>query len=494
MKKKILSRALCLVLCNLLFLVNILPQELDPLGPMRFSSPAAPTLKNPTRINLPARIGTGMSPLKLSFLGKVGGVAFDGVAKPERGLTITNIRLNYSSTKSDGNRLSVKLNNKEISAPIYDWQLIPIAKFADDSEHFSCVTLFGKLEDKQREKEVKKKRGRIINYHPAFENTLLGIRLFQLDGLILSSHNSDLPKYNREYLLGNGEPTPDVKANIGGFQAFEDDFNNYLYRDAGLMQSFTSYVISNYKRHTLINVKDNKLILSGEPSYYFWKRNEPNYSLFLRGEKQEFSNTLDNEIKAYQKKTSDKDVKTWIISKIFDEIRTYTELIDDDEVFRNAILRNIDRDINAELSDEVIKILELLSTDDEIKQNIILNEHSTAELKSQLITLSTFNLSFKPIEVKELNNKVNQTAMVRSINPAVWDAGTVVMRYSAFFRYIKANYNKEWKIFMNQIKDIKTKPVITTPTVIKIENQESSQTVKIDSGKFKYDSIAKNIY
>ncbi len=48
--------------------------------------------------------------------------------------------------------------------------------------------------------------------------------------------------------------------------------------------------------------------------------------------------------------------------------------------------------------------------------------------------------------MRELSDKVsNETAMLRTINPAVWDTGVNLIRYAAFFRYCKTKNPQQWR-------------------------------------------------
>ncbi len=99
-----------------------------------------PTLRNRSRLS----VSLGPRP-RIGYVGRVGGIASDGVAAPEQGLVVNTIAPTYSTTRPDGQRLLVAINGQTVTAPIYDWQLIPIAKFAD-SDSFSCFTMFGESE------------------------------------------------------------------------------------------------------------------------------------------------------------------------------------------------------------------------------------------------------------------------------------------------------------------------------------------------------------
>jgi hypothetical protein len=56
--------------------------------------------------------------------------------------------------------------------------------------------------------------------------------------------------------------------------------------------------------------------------------------------------------------------------------------------------------------------------------------------------------------------------LIRNYNPAVWNTTVNVMRFSAFFRYIKTNFPNQWGDFYDQISEIEISPKVTTPTVI----------------------------
>lgn len=114
----------------------------------------------------------------MMFCTGVGGIAFGGVAAWPEGMKA--IALSYDSGRPDGARLQATLTDaagvaKTVTAPIYDWQLVPIARFAAGDQD-SCFTLFGQMKD-PKETEKRMRRGdKILNYHSAFADTLLGLQ------------------------------------------------------------------------------------------------------------------------------------------------------------------------------------------------------------------------------------------------------------------------------------------------------------------------------
>jgi hypothetical protein len=199
--------------------------------------PDAPSLIE----NIPMEIGIN-NPL---FLSGVGGVSFDQVALPATGLTISSLQMNYNKNTDDGSRLELTINNKSVAVYLPDWLLIPLSKYAQ-SPYYSCVTIFGKLNNKTLENLVTEHEGRVINYHPSFDNTLLGIRLAYMDMLVGYTFTQDLPKNSEgAYILGLGEAEPNQVENQNGayylIQHFNEVGNKYN-------QTFRSYVISDYSQ------------------------------------------------------------------------------------------------------------------------------------------------------------------------------------------------------------------------------------------------------
>jgi hypothetical protein len=371
------------------------------------------------------------------------------VAVPARGVTAGTIGLNYRPELPDGERLALTVDGRGVAAPIYDWQLIPIAKFAD-SKYFSCFTLFGKLADPSEERRVLAQGGRVLNYHPAFVDTLVGLRLFQLDMLIIDPYSYDLIKNNGRYLLGAGERTPDTRANMSSLIAFQEFFET-LGGSSG--NSFSSYVVSDYNREISFNFQDNTLNLTGEPSYYFWQGDS------RAGGEDEIARNVGNRIltdmaAAKQRNPAGFDARAWLIQDILNQARRF------------------ERDFNLSEVLEVINqqdLNELLRRRGDPARRTFLQTASADSLLDQLVTLRLLMDVSSVTEMRELSRQVSAaTPRLRAINPAVWNAGVAVMQYGAFFRYVKANHPVQWRAFMTQISRAPApSPRVTTPTILR---------------------------
>lgn len=235
------------------------PQSPRPSSPppnLAKHAPVAKPLKNSTPVAQGVRSG--------SYVSSVGGVAFDQVAELSVKLRLRDVSVKYDANASDGDRLVVIFNRQEYRAnDLYDWQIIPIAFFAD-SPNFAVVTLFGELIGQPRPATHY-----VVAYHPAFENTLLGLRMFQGDFLLLDPNvTGELPKLGSKYILGKGEHPP----NLQHWKSAATTLNSIVSRD-----SFVSYVICDLNQEVRIKLDpiNHKLGLTGVPNFYFWKKGRP---------------------------------------------------------------------------------------------------------------------------------------------------------------------------------------------------------------------------
>lgn len=192
------------------------------------------------------------------FVTQVGGVSFNATAAPIEALSGNAVLLLYNSAREDGNRLQVKIGNQLYDSLLPDWQLIPIAKYAN-SEYSACVSLFG---------ENTNDSAYHIVYHPAFNNTLLGLRLMQADIMFFDLGEFwQLPALNGETILGEGESYPDSSAWTAAANKISEAFGSDYFR---------SWILTDEGLGINISVTENNqggeyISLGNRPYYYFWK-------------------------------------------------------------------------------------------------------------------------------------------------------------------------------------------------------------------------------
>ena len=299
------------------------------------------------------------------FVGSVGGVAFEAIAKPDILLRNEIIELSYNRLKPDGYRLSISFDDKTYNPFFPDWKLVPIAKYAD-SEYNACISLFGPNSTEEFYDIV---------YHEAFEDTLLGLRLLQADIVLMDmSEFWQLPKLNGELILGLGEKEPDRDQGRNAAQII----NNVMQEDP-----FQSWVLTDLGINVTFYTENGKFLITGFPYYYFWEADNDNYK------------RLWNEYE-----------------KMANEYREKGLIKEHNETVRKA----------NELEPEVYEI-----------------EGLTERLKTKF-------------------------SVLEKINPPVYNAAYQTVRFAALFRSVKKNNINNWTAFMNNIKEIKIKPSIKTPT------------------------------
>jgi hypothetical protein len=226
------------------------------------------TLYSVPASNMALREATPLRLATAEYFFEVGGVTFESVARLKPGLIVNDMSLVYDSARPDGQRLLVNFDGAALIAPVFDWQFVPAARFAA-SPYTACFTLFGdpnELNNPAAAEHVKQNLGRVIKFAPAFKNTLVGLRLMQLDMLIISADAVELPKLNSRYILGTGESAPDIVSNTAaaerihrGLKAFDSPRGE---------QGFESYVINDRRFPVYISSSNGYLTLSGVPSYF----------------------------------------------------------------------------------------------------------------------------------------------------------------------------------------------------------------------------------
>ena len=162
------------------------------------------------------------------FLSRVGGVNF------ETSIDLSGIsaELDYDMSLPDGRRARIEVNGEEYSLPLYDWELKPIAEYAA-SNYTAAVSIFGEGPESEN--------FRYIDYHPAFEDTHLGMRLLQADILLMDPVTfSEVPLENGRKVYRPGEAKEQsLKTRLNGASAIHnmmasETYHAWILTDTGL--------------------------------------------------------------------------------------------------------------------------------------------------------------------------------------------------------------------------------------------------------------------
>jgi hypothetical protein len=216
-----------------------------------------------------------------------GGVHFQATAVPAGRLEA--VSLLYAPDQPDGRRLFIRFRDYGlVQSELYDWQLVPIARYAD-SKDLSCVTLLDTpvinidteisffIKAVEYNKGLPKERQFEYfwaNFHPALADTLIGFNLFLVDAMFMRPVESSaiygdsavVPRDVRGY--NDGPRFSDM--NRGQFGFFKKILDRWR-RDGG-----SSYVYTDYGTATPItydlDLRDKmnpRIVFEGYPSYQF---------------------------------------------------------------------------------------------------------------------------------------------------------------------------------------------------------------------------------
>lgn len=341
-----------------------------------------------------------------AYLGKVGGVSFEEIIRSDK-----NISIRYISSNDDLNRLEIIVDGEKIYPEIANWQLIPIANFSN-TDNTAAVSLFGYslgLENR-------------IVYHEAFQNTLLGLRLFQSDIILLDvDEYHQLPTYeDNQVILGKGENAnfETNKKDIDSISSFLRLYNDYFTSD------YDSYMLTDKDRTVSLNdtLTKTTFFKSQKPYYYFWK--EKNYKIWNKNAKKKIDS----------------------LNQIYEDKFKILSLKNKYPKFENDTLFN------------EYEYKQLLLSE---YQNIL--EYYEYEINDILYSLDDKKIA---IQAKDITEYMETTyySILERINPLVFRAVENTMTFSALFKYVKETNPSNWTAFIKSIEDIEVLPKINTPT------------------------------
>ncbi|MCZ6801781.1 MAG: hypothetical protein O7F12_14970 [Nitrospirae bacterium] len=348
-----------------------------------------------------------------NFVGKVGGVSFEQVAIPDTELAAKPLVLSYDPAAPDGSRLVVQVGTTTVRSKIADWLLIPIAHFAD-SDFTAATSLFGDGPDS--------KNFYYIQYHPAFQNTLLGLRLFQADILLMNARqNRFLPKRNGKVVLGKGENLPIQNNYIDDVMALSQIMAK---------QQFTSWVLTDTDAPSSFFIQDGEFQVRTVPYYYFWRRNENSLN-----QHQEKVDAFNSRVGAYNLKVTTHKNKVNQFNSLARRFNANNASVS------AATLDRLQTGIQRSESELVAFEQELERVQMDLKEGVTVNP------------------------VPALTNALkNQSDLLQTINPVVYNAVQATAGYASFFRYIKFNHPYTWKAFLTSMAKVTIHPAVKAPT------------------------------
>lgn len=338
--------------------------------------------------------GSRVSLAGAGFLARVGGVAFIETAAPGPSVGNRRVLLSYVPGQPDGSRLLVTIGGESYRPYIPDWQLVPIAKFAA-SNHNAAVSLFGENSTEEFYEAT---------FHPALENSLLGLRLLHADMLLMLpiEDASQLPRLNNALVLGAGERMPDqATASMAGTQVHETLRGN----------NWQSWVFTDRGENVRFGVSDGQFVITGEPYYLFWRYSQ-------RGR------------------------------TIQDSVQLVEERYNRTVGLYNQTLAALRRQPGSAALQRQFQ-----AHDQSLQRDSV----HMARLEAEFERAGTTTLSNLTAAMQR------NGPTIRNLNPAVYDAARRTMRYSAFFRWVKRTNAANWTQFSVQLQGVRPRPPVQTP-------------------------------
>ena len=208
----------------------------------------------------------GRQTVSYGVVSRVGGVLFQAVAIPETGVEGMPVSIEYRADQPDGQRLSVTIGNTTVTADLYDWQLIPTARFAA-TEYTAGVSLLGRPKTQAEMLLYLEYPGdfMLAEFHPNLINTLTGMNLFFIDAMLVDG-NINRMRQVTDSLSGVIPGYNDISVNETESAAGSAHIRRLLREHMG---RWDTYIYTDYGTDIRYGITDSKLTFTGFPSYLF---------------------------------------------------------------------------------------------------------------------------------------------------------------------------------------------------------------------------------
>jgi hypothetical protein len=381
----------------------------------------------------------------------IGGISFETIACPDDNIKGQIVSVDYVS-----GQFIVKIDSQTFYPELADWQMIPIAKFANTNDK-AVFTIIDPT-------------GAQCRYHSAFLNTLLGLRLFQADIL--------LPSPNFKHLLENLIPTKtqlkqDMQTQIAKMKQ-EGYSDNEIYEDFAQIYLFLKgeslprnnyedvYVNFLYDLQSATNIlfdvfddNDSKLNMWELPKYngrYILADNERTYIPTNINKLKVLENDLSiksAEIQSVMMKETQKNYQNLSFGEQQTNVQEYLMQIFNTMFFQSQYV--------------------LTDWGKEVKFSI--NQNKFQLTGKPWYLFSVINDENKTVQKLQKESEMynEHWDLLRQYNPAVITAIENTMQWAAFFRYIKDKNPKNWNTFISNINKVAIDNIFT-PTSFEYQN------------------------
>jgi hypothetical protein len=366
------------------------------------------------------------------------GVAFVGIGVPEGDAVGQPVSLDYNADRQDGNRLHVTIGAATVNSGLYDWEIVPLARYANRN-YTSAVTFFGretdnddpKLKDIAKAAKKEGKRAFWISYHPDLVNTLVGYNLFLVDAMLCGDPiNTKIMDFtnrskNHTFPVIEGYNDYDYTSNESTVAEFVqktlEKNIDYIdtYFDENLMMPYTTYIYSDGEMPITYQLNGDKIEFTGYPVYHNMIRESDTWTLTLTRGK----------------------------SSLLDQLRE----------------RKLNQKLNRKLPPQVTVTVKTWPNLDFLGMlaYLVVYEASKSALLDSYLEMGyefediTSEENFEPIpELVDFMSMQESYEAMKLVNPAVFNSAERTCHWLAFFRAVKGeheNKTAEWESFIKTV-------------------------------------------
>jgi hypothetical protein len=206
-----------------------------------------------------------------------GGVIFQATAVPAGNAVGRAVSIAYDPARADGQRLLLNVGGTAITTELYDWEIIPIARFVE-SGYSACMTLFDqpRTQEEWATHRLNSDSGIMwANFNQAFGNTLIGLNLFFVDAMFV---NPSLIQFADEAfdapILGYHTSWRNERSAAKTLRIWNlSRVIQILVREQNEIGSWNSYIYTDYGTEISYSIENNRIVFTGVPSYLFVKNN-----------------------------------------------------------------------------------------------------------------------------------------------------------------------------------------------------------------------------
>jgi hypothetical protein len=214
----------------------------------------------------------------------IGGVIFQATAVPAGNAVGKPVAIQYNPAQPDGRRLSLTIGGKAVKVNLYDWEIIPVARFVE-SGYTACMTLFDEPRGGERVTPIENMDKGIMwaNFHPAFGDTLTGLNLFFADAMFVNPGLMQFADFAFTF------PVPGYHKTRLNWLDTNKDYRRLhfqmMHEKLSLKQEKqNTYIYTDYETEISYRIRNRRIVFFGVPQYLFMYKDDDNETVTVAEE------------------------------------------------------------------------------------------------------------------------------------------------------------------------------------------------------------------